>query len=232
MKRYFLMTPLLLIVTGTSLLLGVNSYIWKERELRRRIYVEESLVRLTRAKTLLENELETEKGKAAILERQLVSMQRTNRFTLVRLRNLERRFSTMREDFAQMETSKNSLESEVASLRGQLNLASSEAKGVQNRVNRLLIRSPQEVDLGQIVVSATPNLEGRVIAVNQPFQFVVIDLGSEKNLPVGAVLSIYRQSDFIGRIQVEEIRESVAACRILPEWTRQEIKENDLVKEL
>ena len=222
----------LLIVTASSLSFGTGSYLWKEREVRRRLYVEESLLRTNREKFLAEKELEMERGRVAILERQRVAMQRTNRFTLARLRGLERKFTGLRDDFAKMKNSKRSLESEVDALRSQLHLASSETKSVQTRINQLLVRSPQEVDLGQIMVSAAPNMEGKVIAVNRPFQFVVIDLGNDHNLPVGAVLSIYRQNDFVGRIQVEEIRESVAACRILSEWTRQEIRENDLVKEL
>ena len=213
-------TSFLLVVTAVSLLSGISSYLWKEREMRRRMYVEESLFRTSRAKFLAEKELETEKGRAAILERQLVAMQRTNRFTLARLRGLERKFTNLREEFTRINTSKRSLESEIEALQGQLHLANSTTKGIR------------EVDLGQIVVSAAPNLEGKVIAVNRPFQFVVIDLGNHHNLPVGAVLSIYRQNDFVGRIQVEEVRESVSACRILPEWSHQEIKENDLVKEL
>ena len=213
-------TSLLLVVTAVSLLSGISSYLWKEREVRHRMYVEESLLRTSRAKFLAEKELEMQKGRTAALERQLVGMQRANRFTLARLRGLERKFTNFREEFTRMENSKRSLESKLDAFRSQRHPASS-------GTNRA-----QEVDLGQIMVSASPNLEGKVIAVNRPFQFVVIDLGGEHNLPVGAVLSIYRQSDFIGRIQVEEVRESVAACRILTEWTRREIKENDLVKEL
>ena len=214
MKHHPAVNVFLLIVTASSLLFGIGSYFSKEREMRRRISVEESFIRSTRQKLLAEKELETEKGKTAILERELLSMQRTNRFTLVRLRGLERRFSILQKD-------NRSLVSEVASFRNRFQVASSEKQG-----------PPQEVDLGQIVVSATPNLEGKVIAVNHPFQFVVVDLGNHQNLSVGSVLSIYRDKDFIGRIQVEEVRETVAACRILPQWTRQEIQENDLVKEL
>ncbi len=220
MKNRSLFNTFLAVLAASSLFFGVSSYVWKEREVGRRIYVEESLIRATRAKLLTEKELDTEQGKSALLERELVSMQRTNRFTLARLRGLERKFTSLQQDFTKIENSKRSLESEVASLRGQLRLAGGETKRIQ------------EVDLGQIVVSATPNVEGKVIAVNRPFQFVVIDLGNNHNLPVGAVLSIYRDREFVGRIQVEEVRESVAACRILSEWTRQEIKENDLVKEL
>ena len=214
MKQHPVVNVSLLVITASSLLFGMGSYLSKEREIRHRMSVEESLIRATREKLLVEKELETQNGKTDILERQLLSMQRTNRFTLSRLRGLERRFSTLQKD-------NRSLESKLTSLKNRLQFASSEKE------NPL-----QEVDLGQIVVSATPNLEGKVIAINRPFQFVVVDLGNHQNLSVGTVLSIYRDKDFIGRIQVEEVRETVAACRILPQWTRRDIQENDLVKEL
>ena len=214
MKHHPLVSLSLSVITASSLLFGIGSYLSKEREVRHRMSVEESLIRATRGKLLAEKELETQKGKAALLERQLLSMQRTNRFTLSRIRGLERRFSVLQKD-------NRSLESQLVSLKDRLQFTGSEKE------NPL-----QEVDLGQIVVSATPNLEGKVIAVNHPFQFVVVDLGNHQNLSVGTVLSIYRDKDFIGRIQVEEVRETVAACRVLPQWTRQDIQENDLVKEL
>lgn len=214
MKHHPLVNVLFSLMMISSLLFGIGSYLSKDREMRRRLYAEESLMRATREKFLVGKELETQKGRSAVLERQLISMQRTNRFTLTRLRGLERRLSALHRD-------NRSLESEVALLRGRFRGTGFEKEGPF-----------QEVDLGQIVISATPNLEGKVIAVNRPFQFVVVDLGADQNLSIGSVLSIYRDKDFVGRIQVEEVRETVAACRILPEWTRQDVQENDLVKEL
>ena len=221
MKSRPWLTVLSLLFAVSSILFGMQAYLAKEREMRRRISVEESLMRATRAKLQIEQELETQKGKSAILEREFLGLQRTNRFTLVRLRGLEWRFSNLQREFGQLKKEKRSLEAQTAQLRGHPRLAGSEEEP-----------SVQEVDLGQIVVSATPTLEGKVLAVNRPFQFVVVNLGNEENLSVGSVLSIYRGSDFIGRIQVEEVREDVAACRILSEWTREEIREEDLVKEL
>lgn len=225
MKLHPLLTVFFLILTAASLLFGVTSYLAKEREAEHRMYVEESLLRATRAKQMMEKELGTYKEKAAVLEHQVIALQRTNRFTVVRLRGLERKFMGLRKDFAKIQTVKESLESEVTWLKGRVQEAGVE-KGEAS------VRSAQEVDLGQIVVSATPSLEGKVLAVNQPYQFVVVDLGDRQNLTVGTVLSIYREKDFIGRIQVEEVRETIAACRILPEWTRKDIQEDDFVKEL
>ena len=187
-------------VTALSVLFGINAHLQKARETQRRLYVEESLMRVTRAKLAMGQELEAQKVKAASLERQLVGVEQAHQFTLARLRTLERRFTRLQRDLVKLR-----VKTEGAS---------------------------EEIDLGQIVVSAAPSMEGKVLAVNRQFKFIVVDLGQEHHLPVGTVLSIYRDKEFVGRVQVEEVRESVAACRILPEWTRQEIQENDLAREM
>ena len=206
MRQNAFFTSLLLAVTSLSLLFGFASQLARERELKHRLYVEESLLRATRAKILAEKELEVHKGRAALLERKLVALERTNRFTIQRLRGLERRLTAFQKEVTQARATQRSLESERP--------------------------ASQEVDLGQIVVSTAAPLQGKVVAVNQPYQFIVVDLGREQNVSEGTILGIYRETDFIGRVQVESVRQKVAACRVLPEWTREEIQKDDLVKEL
>jgi hypothetical protein len=43
---------------------------------------------------------------------------------------------------------------------------------------------------------------------------------------------VYRNEQFIAKVQIEKIEEKTSATIILPEWQNAEIKENDVVKRI
>ncbi len=219
-KKWFVI-GILIVLTFSSTASTLVLFVLREREMDRRFAAEESLMKALRAKSLLENELRLREEKSARLEGELLTLKRTNEFTLVHLRGLDKKVSRLERQLVKERSEKQTIAKEKTDLNNHLSLQVPTSG------------SPAEdVHLGQIVVSATPNLEGKVLVVNPKFRFVIVDLGSEEKMDPGTVLNIYRSGQYIGKVQVEEVRESVSACRILPEWTRQEIRENDYVKEL
>lgn len=92
--------------------------------------------------------------------------------------------------------------------------------------------NPKNIELKKIVIKTTPDLTGKVLIFNKEYDFVVIDLGSKSNLRLGDILSVYRDSEFIGRVQVEKIKEKTSAAVILMPWKNVEFKKSDVVKEI
>ena len=63
-------------------------------------------------------------------------------------------------------------------------------------------------------------------------RFVVVNLGKENNIKLGDILSVYRKGEFIGRVQIEKVKEEISTASILPEWQDLEFKENDEVRKI
>jgi chromosome segregation ATPase len=82
------------------------------------------------------------------------------------------------------------------------------------------------------VVSFPPegSLEGQVLVVNKEFAFVVINLGQKDGLKESEILNVYRGQQFLGKVQVERIYDTMSSAVILPDVTAEEIKEGDMVK--
>ncbi|MBI4436084.1 MAG: hypothetical protein HY590_01510 [Candidatus Omnitrophica bacterium] len=230
--RKWFTTRLLIILTLSSASSTGILFMLKEREVTRRLAAEEALLRALRSKTVLEEALSSHKNRSARMEHDLLGLKQTNQMTLVRLKGVEKRLTRLQHEITKERLEKQKLAKERNTLHNQLMITQGEKKSLRTQMTKILARSPEEVDLGQIIVSATPILEGKVLVVNEKFQFVVVDLGSEAKLDAGTVLTIYREDQYIGRVQVEEVRDTISACRILPEWTQQPIQENDHVREL
>ncbi|MDI6796588.1 MAG: hypothetical protein QMD09_06580 [Desulfatibacillaceae bacterium] len=111
----------------------------------------------------------------------------------------------------------------------QLLLVIKEKKLLQARVEELT-GTPINIELDKIVIASRPGLTGKVLALDKEHNFVVVDLGRTNELELGDVLSVYRQEQFIGKVQVEKIEENSSAAVILQEWQNVEFKDNDIVK--
>jgi hypothetical protein len=95
--------------------------------------------------------------------------------------------------------------------------------------------SDRMVQLEKVTVSRPKSgkagLKGRVVSVHPQWRFVVVDLGWDI-VTIGDVISIYRDNQLLAKARIERVQEQVAAATLLPEWTKSEIKVNDLVRAL
>ncbi len=79
------------------------------------------------------------------------------------------------------------------------------------------------VDLPPIVISPQlladidlpSSLEGGIINVNREYNFVVIDLGQGMGVREGMVFEVFRKGKFLGKVEVIQLREKIAACDII-----------------
>jgi predicted nuclease with TOPRIM domain len=71
--------------------------------------------------------------------------------------------------------------------------------------------------------------QGRIISVNEENNFVIINLGLKDGVTKGTQLTVFRDTKEIGKVEVIELREEIAACDIVEISDWQEIKAGDVV---
>ena len=186
------------------LILSTALYMLKEKEKSLRIYTEKELSKTIEAKKVVENNLTVAKKEISAKDEQIS----------LTLNKLEREVTARRD------------------VEAQLVLVTKEKIGLEAKVEELTAALPKNIELEKIVVKSTQELTGKVLSLDREHGFIVVDLGNDNNLKLGDVLSVYRDNQFIGKVQVEKIEEKSSAAVILSDWQNTEFKENDTVKRL
>jgi len=100
--------------------------------------------------------------------------------------------------------------------------------------------SSNEVELPPIVVSSSGVAEsfntgeafagfnGQVISINEPNNFVIVDIGEKSGIHLGDNLSVYRDSKYIARLEVIQVREDISAADLKDQWSK--IKVGDVIR--
>ena len=186
---------------------GITFYGQKEEEKSSRIAKEVELMRTIEAKRAVENKL-TEAEKQITARDQQIKLA---------LDQLEREIAARKD------------------LGVQLVTAVQEKQNLTAQIEELTAKLPQSskpIGLEKIVIKTSPELKGKILSYNREHTFVAINLGSQSNLKLGDILSVYRDDLFIGKVQIEKLEETTSAAAILDPWKNVEFKENDMVKKL
>ena len=85
------------------------------------------------------------------------------------------------------------------------------------------------VATGGLDAQQLPGKIGRILVVNDEFNFVVVSFGKNDGLRGGEFLNIYRDGKPIGKVQIEKLYDAISAASILEE-KRGFYKEGDTVK--
>lgn len=80
----------------------------------------------------------------------------------------------------------------------------------------------------QAVQPAPPApLEGKVLAVNEEYDFIVISLGKKDNIAIGDAVQILRQDKKIAEAKIEEVRDTMSVAMPVAQGMIKNIKEED-----
>ena len=213
-----IISPILIILLLTS----ISFYMLKEKEKRLRVIAQKQLTQTIEEKKKVENKLvgalaakeaaeakfAAEKEKSSKLKKELKAKEQEFKFAL---ENIEEETALRRKAEAQL----------MIVMKGK--------EFLEARLKKLE-KSSKQIELEKIIVKPESGLIGRVIMVNKEYNFVVISLGRKDDLELQDALSVYRNNEFVGRVQVEKIEENMAAASILPDWQDVEFMENDEVK--
>lgn len=70
-------------------------------------------------------------------------------------------------------------------------------------------------------------LEGKVLVVNEEYDFIVISLGKDDNVVVGDMVEILRQDKKIAEAKIEEVRDTMSVAMPLEQGMIKNIKQED-----
>lgn len=108
---------------------------------------------------------------------------------------------------AELETQLAEKETLITKLQGDLSSARSELEGLRERERN---RSAQVMRSG---------LEGRVLAVNQAWNFVVLNLGDRNGVVSNAEMLVKRGSQLVGKIRITSVEPSTSIADIVANST-------------
>lgn len=93
-----------------------------------------------------------------------------------------------------------------------------------------IIRAVREsgVNISALFKKAKP-MDGNIIAVSQDVPIVMISLGTDEGIEKGTQFTVYRGSQFIGQVVVEEVYKDMSAARIIRNMTVKNIQKGDSV---
>ena len=79
-------------------------------------------------------------------------------------------------------------------------------------------------------LTTTPvNLRGQVVGVRNDWGFCVLNLGKGDRVQTNTQFLVYRDTKFVGKVQVSEVNSTTSIAALLPEYTRAKLLPGDLV---
>ena len=225
-----------------SLELKIGSLNQERQELERGLRYNEKLLNSVSAELVLE------KNDKSQLQKNLTNIKEENKTLRRELTRLDRQRLTLEERLTSLLGEKKYLVARVGEAELMLDKKESEIDNIQQEFTGLLkskaktqaavgIKANKDsVELPTIVVSSSPTLdadevarvEGKIITVNKEQNFVVIDLGQSDGINEGMEFEVFREGSLLGKVEVMQLREEIAACDIIQ--AEAPFKINDIVK--
>ena len=79
-------------------------------------------------------------------------------------------------------------------------------------------------------LSTTPvNLRGQVVAVRNDWGFAVLNLGKNDRIQTNTQFLVYRDDKFVAKVKVSEVNATTCIADLIPEYSRNPLRDGDLV---
>ncbi len=237
----------LILILGliASLVLAANFFIAKEQEKLKRVKAEEEL-KITidekklvvdkldeeiKEKETVKQELSQEKKWSGSLQEQIKEKEKQVQEALNKIEGNEKIVNETLAKFEEEKKRSAKLEQDLQRAGSKLSLLVRENKSLRQELRSKASSLTPAIELEKIVVTTSPlnPKEGKILAVNKEFDFIVINLGVD-DMKVGERVSIIREGKLIAEAQVERVEEKVCAATVLPEYKQVEIKESDMAR--
>ena len=191
--------------------------------------VESELDSLKQEAKQLEDQIGSEKSKRQAAESKLKSKDSEVVTLQSKINDYESNLSGLKSKYS-------GLESENEELLNKLNQIRLAKKALEAKIssgNVISSYAEDEVELGTVIVKADEVIgDGRVLVVNKEFNFIVIDLGEQNGVGIGAQFGVYRNGELLAKVEVEQVYKDMSSAKILAEDFSGEIQEDDEVKKL
>ncbi|MCM8765282.1 MAG: hypothetical protein NC920_00315 [Candidatus Omnitrophica bacterium] len=223
----------------------------KEKEKKLRISLQEKLNNVLSEKIVKEEELNKANAEKIILEETVNNLK-------LKIESLSTELDKEKASGLELSEKLKARESEVERLNSELNKLKREKETLENKIKEAeakiknleltlvqlqtiktelerkldnIMSKRLEVELEKVVIKRPASGRvGRILAVNHPYEFVVIDLGKEQGIEMGTLLGVYQGEEMIARIKVEKVYENMSVADIVYEKEKGVIRDEDLVK--
>jgi uncharacterized protein (DUF3084 family) len=211
---------------------------------------------LTTDKQRLEGELTSTKRNLASTKQALETTQTDLATTKTNLSAREAELATKTQEAEQLKTQVAEKDQELQQTKTELATAQDAVKKIQDSLggmgsidelrDRIVAQADENKVLGQQLMTmrevdqklkdqieeltTTPvNLRGRVAAVQDRWGFIVLDLGREQRVQPNAQFLVYRDTKFVGKVQVTSVGQTTCIAELLPQDQRGMPQVGDLV---
>ncbi|MDD5097880.1 MAG: hypothetical protein PHU59_05290 [Candidatus Omnitrophica bacterium] len=215
----------------SALELDVNSMRNEKQDLLRQLDYNQKLldslsqevVRERNDKVKIKDNFKTIKNENTVLIRQLGTLNSHKSSLDRKVQSLQVGKDTIEKRLSEMETMLTERISQINALKDQLDaiktgkpvVVSEESKSRESvELPAIVVRSTNTVKRESPIAADAPVSSGKILAVNQDNNFVVIDLGASVGIKHGNTFSVYREGKNIGSIVVIQARDNISACDI------------------
>ncbi len=215
----------------TLLAAGLGAALWQERAARAELAAQAT--RLSRQLADLRYEAKQAARQAETFGRQAVALDVQLGSAKTRTTATESRQLQLTRELSQREEREVALLSELATLRQKLDEPAADAILRQNRIAAL------EQQLSQLLTRALAGPAGpaaeeppapyQVVRVGPADAFVVLDYGAAQGARPGDILSLWRGTSPLARVQISEVRPGFSLAQVLPADLKGQLQTGDLV---
>ena len=110
----------------------------------------------------------------------------------------------------------------IAALEDEKRILARNVKELQNKLDLVLGKD-------EYVVPLPAGTKGNVVAVDPKWNFVILDLGADKEMLEGGVLMVHRNSKLVGKVRIREVLPNRCVANVIPGWKLADIEEGDQV---
>ncbi|MBU1043797.1 MAG: hypothetical protein KJ915_05295 [Candidatus Omnitrophica bacterium] len=170
----------------------------------------------------------------ASLKSKLAKEEKDNSRISEKLTKVNSEFDDVKTQLGQIRMAKEALENRIIQLKRKKELNDSvelETIVVDQNPNMSgqAISAPAKTSLYQPLPQPA-KLEGQVLVVNKEFAFVVVNIGEKDGIKNSEILSVFRGTEMLGKVQIERIYDTMSSAVILQEQAIKDIQEGDIVK--
>jgi chromosome segregation ATPase len=218
-----------------NLVLEMNNIDRQKQDLQRQLdynqrmvdVMAKELVKEKNDKLKINDTLKTVRGENASIRRQVIGL--TNRKT-----NLETKIAQLQEEKGNIENRLGDMETVLKDqiarftelnqrMEGRRPEAEEKTEGEEVQKEGAPVELPPIVVRPSQAESLEPeefsSTKGGILAINKDNNFVIVDMGEDLGLRLGATLQVYRDNRPIGTVEVIQLRKTISACDIKKETT-------------
>ncbi len=205
--------------------------------IKEKISLEDELKKTNAEKTMLEETVNKLKSKMDVLTKDLDTEKSTSQEISVKLKEKEKESDGFKAELTSLKKEKEKMEtkiSEAALKIKTLELSLSQLHAVKADLERKIdniMNKRLEVELERVVIKPKPGI-ARILAVNNSYGFVVLNLGEQHSMEEGRIMGVFRGAELTAKIKIQKIYETMSVADIIFEASPSIIREEDTVKEI